>query len=173
MDDEELRSVATVGDPVEAEMIQHLLRQEGIESITRGALGGGVFPMRSALQQILVPAALAERARELVLALDDPDARPEALDWRPRPTDAAPSRKPLRQGVKIGASIGAVIGALAAVAIDETVSLAPSGWVLVGVGFLTAGAFAGQLLGGIADERAEAETEAEVETETGAPDTED
>ena len=69
-------TVTTASGSVEAEMIQDVLRQEGIESTIQGALHAGMLGAAGVLLRVpvQVPASRAEEAKHIIAALDRYDA---------------------------------------------------------------------------------------------------
>jgi Putative prokaryotic signal transducing protein len=77
--------VAYAQNQPEAEMIQGLLRENGLESIAKRSMGADVPDFLAAgARDILVPASRAQQARE-VLGTPEPDPPPvpETADARP------------------------------------------------------------------------------------------
>lgn len=82
----ELVRVGRVAHQAEAEMVQALLLEEGVPSITRRSGGFDVPDFLSAgPRDVLVPRAGAELARELLGGAALGPAAPGAAAWRPRP----------------------------------------------------------------------------------------
>jgi hypothetical protein len=75
-DDADLVEVARVYGPFEADLIKNFLEGHGIASIVRGRTAPFVYPLTvdgMAEFKVLVPAADAEAARELVASRPAPD----------------------------------------------------------------------------------------------------
>ncbi|MBX3273370.1 MAG: DUF2007 domain-containing protein [Sandaracinaceae bacterium] len=100
MSDARFVTLKQVGDPVEAEMLVDLLRQEGIAASTPGA-GQAAYlgHIAAATFQVplQVPARDAERAREILGALEDYDeVEPEDVPAPPLSDDDGPYRGRVR-----------------------------------------------------------------------------